>query len=373
MDKSLFSSYLMQRSLSGSSSSRSIESWLETVASSHAPETGTESPPRGRQLKRKRASMVPPVGPDGPRRPPSPAKRPRLDSIAADDDDAQEASSRLSKPVRYDALADNPFEQLPDDVRDLFTEIYNIGQHESFIPAEVRQDIQIMVGDLHFRSRWFQEPATTLSPAQAFLAGATHKLIDSGQRSTKPTTPEAFALRELDTLRDLEEAARDCVSASEAAWHTRVHVPLLAHATSGFRSVAVELASTAQIARGAMPPTTHNDGHDVSQGKMIDIAVVLRPTPNTRLANAIAAAAASTSGGADTFESVNQTSYPPLRFCPVAVSVETKASSADVEAGKVQLGVWIAAWHRRMDALRTSGNVGTAIVTLPLLLITGHQ
>jgi len=366
--------------------------------------------------------MSPPPGSGVPRRALSPAKRPRLDSVAAADDDDEEAlgsSSRLSvltgssrrlstapsltasaaastrrstsptknvqdllyfqKPVRYVEMRDNALEQLPEDVRELYTEMYKIGQLESFIPAEVRPDVRAIVGETYFRGRWFKEPATTLSPEQAFVAASARKLVASGQRTAKPTTPEGFALCELDTLRDIEEAARhsSSTSASEAAWNTRVHVPLLVHATTGFRAVHVEPATTAQIARGAMPPTTRNDGRDVSQGKMIDIAVVLRPGADTPLAAAIHAALGAMppagSGPDSSFESVNQTMYTPLRFCPTAVSVETKTLSADVEAGRVQLGVWVAAWHRRMEAFRTPASAGVSIVTLPLLLITGHD
>lgn len=46
--------------------------------------------------------------------------------------------------------------------------------------------------------------------------------------------------------------------------------------------------------------------------------------------------------------------------------METKTQRANVEEGSIQLGIWTAAWHKRMDMLGvTSGD----IITLPLLQV----
>lgn len=48
---------------------------------------------------------------------------------------------------------------------------------------------------------------------------------------------------------------------------------------------------------------------------------------------------------------VNQTLYPPLSYSPIACSIETKLALPSRDP-LLQLGIWVAAWHKRMDALR---------------------
>ncbi|KAH6983682.1 hypothetical protein BKA56DRAFT_483122, partial [Ilyonectria sp. MPI-CAGE-AT-0026] len=75
---------------------------------------------------------------------------------------------------------------------------------------------------------------------------------------------------------------------------------------------------------------------------------------------------------------VNQTPYPPLQFRTIAVSIETKAAGS-AEEGRLQLGVWTAAWHQRMNDFFNSGIAKTTdsaqrtIITLPLLLSVEHN
>jgi hypothetical protein len=131
-------------------------------------------------------------------------------------------------------------------------------------------------------------------------------------------------------------------------------------------------------------------------------------TADERLARAIHAAV--DLQAANSIPSVNQTCYESVRFAPIAVSIETKQPTGR-DDGKVQLGVWTAAWHHRIDQLlrgmvppqprdeprtrheeeqeeqqqqqvpgqqqqqmpSTSAPASRRIITLPLLLVTGHQ
>jgi hypothetical protein len=43
--------------------------------------------------------------------------------------------------------------------------------------------------------------------------------------------------------------------------------------------------------------------------------------------------------------------YEPLRRCPAPVFIETKMSTGNSEDAKVQLGVWIAAYHQRLRSI----------------------
>lgn len=49
---------------------------------------------------------------------------------------------------------------------------------------------------------------------------------------------------------------------------------------------------------------------------------------------------------------VNQTHYRPLKNSPIACSIETKIDGAVGQDPMLQLGIWLAAWHKRMDSLR---------------------
>jgi hypothetical protein len=282
-------------------------------------------------------------------------------------------------------------------VEELYRAIEDIREGESFIPSEVRQDIQKLMPNT-FRARWFCniEALPKMTPEQETQAQAAQAIIGQGSRTRLPTTLEEFSVAELDTLRGIESAAKDCSErlCSEATWNERVHGPLLRHALAGFSGLRAEVVTTAQIATGAMPPTISGGGV-LAQSKMVDYVLSLwlndgqRPplgdlvqsyssSADERLARAIYAAVDSPANDLDPIPSVNQTCYEPVRFAPIAVSIETKQPMAR-DDGKVQLGVWTAAWHYRMQRLLMQHKdiqeqgVSSRIVTLPLLLVTGHQ
>ncbi|KAG9249466.1 uncharacterized protein F5Z01DRAFT_596430, partial [Emericellopsis atlantica] len=48
---------------------------------------------------------------------------------------------------------------------------------------------------------------------------------------------------------------------------------------------------------------------------------------------------------------INQTRYGPLTTAPIACSIETKSESART-GGLTQLGLWVAAWHKKMHAIQ---------------------
>lgn len=238
---------------------------------------------------------------------------------------------------------------------------------------------------------------------------AARAIVEQGSRTRLPTTLAELCVAELDTLRGIESAAKDCSErqCSEATWNERVHGPLLRHALAGFTGLRLDVVTTAQIATGAIPPTVGGGGV-VAQSKMVDYAISLwlndgeRPqlrqddggassavgrepagamSDDERLASAIYAAVDAQDKDQDhPVLSVNQTCYEPVRFAPIAVSIETKQPTGR-DDGKVQLAVWIAAWQYRMRRLLNDKGKGIPeqeleqgrIVTLPLLLVTGHQ
>ncbi|KAH8753812.1 hypothetical protein F5883DRAFT_356436, partial [Diaporthe sp. PMI_573] len=70
---------------------------------------------------------------------------------------------------------------------------------------------------------------------------------------------------------------------------------------------------------------------------------------------------------------VNQTTYYPIRDSPIAVSIETKQDYSSRDP-VLQLGIWVAAWHRRMMSLYTApAPMRAKVVSLPLIVTTGHD
>jgi hypothetical protein len=81
---------------------------------------------------------------------------------------------------------------------------------------------------------------------------------------------------------------------------------------------------------------------------------------------------------------INQTAYTPIGESPIAVSIETKK---DVPSGEplLQLGIWVAAWNKRMIYLRhvlvfhaigiIVGNEwwDQRLVSVPLIQVIGHD
>ncbi|KAH6881068.1 hypothetical protein B0T10DRAFT_494742 [Thelonectria olida] len=271
----------------------------------------------------------------------------------------------LEKPIRYVALKDNATDQLPTDVQLLYNRIYDITvEHDAIFPHYARKEISDAIRRTK-KDSWFYRERTSEE-------GKVQKVDEHVARSR--------ALAELQTLKDIESEAHDCLylGRAEAAWNLDVHGPLLKLALAQHHCVKKELVTTARIASPFLPPMSIR-GNSV-ESKMIDLVLVLGFDDETsdsdkRLAELIREKVWSQPGDK---QFVNQTQYPPLQFRPVAVSIETKAAGS-AEEGRLQLGVWTTAWHQRMNDFFDSGSTKPrerakpSIVTMPLLLIVEHD
>jgi hypothetical protein len=98
---------------------------------------------------------------------------------------------------------------------------------------------------------------------------------------------------------------------------------------------------------------------------MIDFGLTATPSEHT---------AAHLAGILDTLpvteRTVNQTTYGSVTKNPIAVSIEIKTSSGSLEEANAQLGLWIAAWHKRMNLLKQCHE---DIITLPLIIVMEHE
>ncbi|RYP63843.1 hypothetical protein DL769_006855 [Monosporascus sp. CRB-8-3] len=210
----------------------------------------------------------------------------------------------------------------------------------------------------------------------------------------------AQALDELDAIRQIEHDARESLrkGRSEAAWNSFVHYPLLKLAIQNRPNIALELVTSARIMPKFAPKWFGAEG-DPTASKMVDFVLLLSLDPEeaspviqlsastggnsiptttsqpilhageaSRLHAAIVSKISSQPAGEN---ALNQTRYSPLTYSPIAISLETKSSAGSIEEAKVQLGVWTAAWHKRMKLLL--GLNSRMIVTLPLLLAVEHD
>ena len=69
-------------------------------------------------------------------------------------------------------------------------------------------------------------------------------------------------------------------------------------------------------------------------------------------------------------ETINQTMYNPVRYQPIAISIETKTPDGSEQDAMVQLGVWVAAHFNRLRMLSHEDPVS---LTLPLLYVSGAE
>jgi len=298
---------------------------------------------------------------------------------------------RLEKPVLFGSLHDNAEEgQLPDDVRQLFSDIWAIVATQGIYPAEVRDEIMRLnrkTPPSHFRQpeTWpgpspdvsnSEDPFFDLLPIWAFGHAAKHPSM----------TPKRLARAELHHVRHLESVARECWTRrkSEASWNSNVHEPLLALALWRYcDTVAIENATAARILPAFIPALTTGEA---VEGKTVDFVL----SPIVQANNLVPPGAASEDAGLAVAAAiqnklaaqpsagfcdlgVNHTDYSPLLCDPIAVTIETKIGGASTEEGRLQLGIWTAAWHARMSALGVGGGKqGPLLPTLPLILTHDH-
>ncbi len=69
-------------------------------------------------------------------------------------------------------------------------------------------------------------------------------------------------------------------------------------------------------------------------------------------------------------QTINQTRADPVRFRPIAISIETKTPNASQQEASIQLGMWVAAYFNRIRTLTRESHV---MPTLPLLSVSGAK
>ncbi|KAJ6782947.1 hypothetical protein PWT90_08938 [Aphanocladium album] len=291
----------------------------------------------------------------------------------------------LEKPVQFNELY-APAQQLPADVRSLYGRIRNIAYyHSNYLPLQDREMISRAVGE---------------------------EIPDfSFKKATEGTIPvPARTNSDFDELQEILFTSYECrkLDRSELAVNMLVHAPLLKLALKNHHYVDEELIQTARICPPFMPPLADIGDKDgkVTEGKMVDLALVLTPAEDGSRALGRKPKGNMHDTAADKrllraiqthvlhreppeAQTINQTAYTPVMFRPIATSIETKGEGG-AEEGKLQLGIWTSAWHRRMVSLiskleqrgdggsqplwsSVSREIESRVITLPLILILGNE
>ncbi|KAL8392167.1 hypothetical protein RB595_002378 [Gaeumannomyces hyphopodioides] len=264
----------------------------------------------------------------------------------------------LAKPVEFVEPSEDLFAQIPASAHNLLSEIRRVtGFNKSaFIPAMARD---IIKRELHDGKEW---------PDQWFF-----------QSDDAQGTPElAVAEMQFKALYEILVTAKRSMKQvrNELAWNCLVHCPLLKLATRSFSrgGVVCEPVMSAGIASHWLPemasrPMAAANKDAVASGKMVDFVLALdleNPRPRDQaLANAVLEVMKHQT---DESLSINHTLYNPLGLNPIGVGIETKANAVPTE-GTLQLGIWTAAWHRRMRDLGYTDQ----LITLPLILCHDHD
>ncbi|KAI5455738.1 hypothetical protein BGZ63DRAFT_397858 [Mariannaea sp. PMI_226] len=241
----------------------------------------------------------------------------------------------LKKPVDFVVIKKSLFRGI---MHKTYKRISDIADGDKFIPQAVLKELE--ASDEDIRERYF---------------------------FSHPDDKTQSYMEELDAIREIQQVAksRKDLGASESAWNVDVHGPLMKLALKDFERVNREILTQARISPPFIPEMRMDSCYNIMSSKMIDWAITARPSATTaqhisRVIDALP----------DDIRSINQTTYGPVRNDPIAMPMETKIATGHIEEARIQLALWVAAWHKRMAALRMSDE---QIITLPLIMVMEHE
>ncbi|KAI1430894.1 hypothetical protein GGR50DRAFT_682488 [Xylaria sp. CBS 124048] len=304
--------------------------------------------------------------------------------------------SALETPVHIEPWDLETFKQDPGwtSVERLYEGIMKSKQLCGVVPGEIRDMFTTLHGDL-------------FKPA----ASAHYFRAPSGSSSSKDVygfTACDRAKIELLLLEDVQQEASlsELYARQECGWMTNVYAPLLRHVYEG--DVRAEAIMTATIELDSIPLIkTTRDGPGTlsiaisdessislaqsrSNIKLIDYVLVVDLPKDCPLEKSIHDLIMKDAGNGRPH--VNQTGYLSIHESLIAASIVAEQTSSGVDP-LIQLGIWIAAWEKRMRSLRdkvyvtkTAGllgkplhqeirkyEAGKRLITVPLIIITGDD
>ena len=253
---------------------------------------------------------------------------------------------------------------------------------KGYLPLELRDILDPELG-LDYNDGddilYTETPSAPISEAQVrrarFLARAMPELLSGpqqGEGSLSSLVHLQSLLSELEALETIVATTKDysTVPRAEPSWNENVHSRMLKLAVSQTPNVGVENVTRANIAKDFLPPTSARHVSLPAGSKLIDYAMVLKPSP--------------TLGDEDhksrkklslervvyfvdmlEYPSFNQSSYSPLCHMPSGMFIETKVNTQKSTEAKAQLGMWLASWYGRVSEFPGA----SVLPVLPILLV----
>ncbi|GAP90212.1 putative methyltransferase type 11 [Rosellinia necatrix] len=326
---------------------------------------------------------------------PSSPRRPR--STSPTKPKSKDTLELLEMPIFVKELDSNA-DDLPEDVQDLYKQLENARHKENVIPREVRGQVVDMVGEAEARPYCFRSEPT--AGAEALLralcsirmearaaqqdecheTGWNHLVHSPILKLVYPSTrlqPTALSTSESAStsstpLPQRQADARVVPAMSSTIWseyvpttasmmptsfdptqsqQQRVLVALATGSDTGTSSqrsgpLACSASEATETEQGSNQVASNRGG-----SKEVDYVLVIDPKDETPLQKVIAYFIHNEAVSRDLLPHVNHTMYRPLKQSPIACSIETKVEFQPHDP-LLQLGTWVAAWHKRMRYLR---------------------
>ncbi|KAF2135139.1 uncharacterized protein K452DRAFT_239884 [Aplosporella prunicola CBS 121167] len=221
--------------------------------------------------------------------------------------------------------------------REVLAELELIADGEEYVPRAIKDEF---------------EAATEILPLRPY------NLADTA-------LSKQHLLAELDEAVEIQQESTRCSldSVAEPDWNESVHCRILRLALKRNKAVQFRNITRAQI----QPPTLIPRllcGLSI-ESKMVDYALIL-PSTDTHISTGIEKLL---KAQPVEHQSINQTRYQSVRFQPIALNIETKASNRTESEALVQLTVWTAAGFQQLQVLTASRR--PRFIPVPLLMVNG--
>ncbi|KAI1424477.1 hypothetical protein F5Y12DRAFT_751993 [Xylaria sp. FL1777] len=302
----------------------------------------------------------------------------------------------LEKPIYKKGEAN--LIDLPEDVKGLFSKLWAIHEKEGVVPYEVKEMVdQAEARPYHFRTApttGAKELHSALCNIHAEARSATlngyhetawnhlvHtpllKLVYSSITPIRPILPQAQATGQATgQATEAAEEAQPKVQANvrvvpamsatiwgeyistTVSWAKSVSAPTepstetgLSSRTSVSQSQAYSASEDAMTEHAFSATDLYSEEYSRSDGKKVDYVLAIDPFDNTALQQVISYFIRNEAVERGMDPHFNQTLYTPLERSPIACSIATKVDFQPIDP-LLQLGAWIAAWHKRMCQLQ---------------------
>lgn len=280
--------------------------------------------------------------------------------------------AQLVTPVRL-VYPDNATDAIGDEEgRVLWKDLRKISRDSKILPSAIRSDLENLVGsDSIDEDMW---------DGYELGEGDRDDRCDSLVQPEQYRTSQPTAQQELLLIRQLTVDTRKAEDRrkNETGWNEDVHKPAFRLALGTHPVVQAENVASTRLAPPFRPPLsdpfdqiasatdassvteTSSSWDSAAYHKIVDYALVL--DLDSAQSTSDAATYASLARRIRCFinaqpyseQWINAIQYEPLRYLPSGVTIETKTNTGTREEAFVQLGVWIAAWHRRMRLMLDS-------------------